>query len=452
MLSHRDRCLAMIATRSTQRVSIVIAILRFASFGAKLALTLYMGRYLSLADIGTYGLVFGAVMVLTIVLGCRLDYVMSRDLVRVSARTAAIRMRDQTVFYALHYLIAAFCIVCLIVTNATATSPRILGYVMALAITNSCVDFAYSNLNSMEKPLLANALFFMAGGAWCIAAIGLGIVEPGLRTVDTILAAWFVGNVAFCIATCWALRRMPWREAFRQPVDWGWIRESVRKSLLFWIGMLGLSVGGYIDRFVLMHFLGLDDVGIATFYLSLASAILTLVQATVLAVAYPRLVASHRDGQTDIFTRESHQATRHVLFLATVSGVAVGLAVPLLGNLFGRPEFANHAPILWMIIGAMWIKANAEVLYQVLFARHQDRAIWLGNLLYLLPAVAATSLFVWLLGFYGIGVGALIASLFIYAWRLRAVRHYSAASDCRRRDGKASRPQDSSRGEMYSGR
>jgi O-antigen/teichoic acid export membrane protein len=256
---------AMTALQSTQRASVVIAALRFVTFGAKLALTLYMGRYLSLSEMGTYGLIFGAVMVLTIVLGCRLDYVMSRDLVRVGEKMAAFKMRDQAVFYGANYLFAAVCIVCLIVTNATATSPRILAYVLALTITNSCVDFAYSNLNSMEKPLLANALFFIAGGAWCIAAIFLGIVEPHFRTVDTILIAWFVGNVAFCGATCWALRRLPWREAFQEPVNWAWVRGSIRKSFLFWIGMLGLSVGGYTDRFVLMHFLGLDEVGIATF-------------------------------------------------------------------------------------------------------------------------------------------------------------------------------------------
>jgi O-antigen/teichoic acid export membrane protein len=427
----------MIAPLSSHRVGAIIAVLRFASFGGKLALTLYMGRYLSLSEIGTYGLVFSAVMVLTIVLGCRLDYVMSRDLVRVSSRTAALKMRDQTVFYFVNYLIAAACIAFLMVTNATAISPRILGYVLALTISNGCVDFAYSNLNAMEKPLLANALFFIAGGAWCIAAIAFGLVEPHFRSVDAILIAWFAGNVAFCIATCWALRRMPWRELFRQPVDWGWIGKSVRKSFLYWIGMVGLSVGAYTDRFVLMHFVGLDEVGIATFYLSLAGAVLTLVQATVLAVAYPRLVASHRDGLTELFQREVQQTSRQVLFLATLAGVAVGLAVPLLGTVFGRPEFAKYAPILWMIICAMWIKANAELLYQVLFARHQDRAIWLGNLLYLLPAVATTGLFVWLLGFYGIGVGALVASLFIYFWRLWAARSYSLVLDLPRQAERA---------------
>ncbi len=417
----------MNGAQSSQRVRVAIAALRLATFGGKLALTLYMGRYLGLADIGAYGLVFGAVMVFTILLGCRLDYVMSRELVRVPSNTAALKMRDQGVFYLINYLIAAFCSVFLLATDTAAIGTRMLAYVVALTITNSCVDLTYSNLNAMERPLLANALFFIPGGAWCLVAIGLGIVDRDLRTVDTVLTAWFAGNVAYCLATCWALRAMPWREAFRQPINWSWIRRSVRKSFLFWIGMLCLSVGGYVDRFILAHFLGLDEVGIATFYLSLASAVLTLVQATVLAVAYPRLVASHRAGLTETFQRDVQQASRQVLLMATICGLGVALTVPLFGSLLGRPEFATYAPILWLIVAAIWIKANGELLYQILFARHQDRAIWLGNLLYLLPAVATTSLFVWLMGLYGVGVGAIVASLFIYLWRLWAVRHYPAS-------------------------
>jgi O-antigen/teichoic acid export membrane protein len=415
--ARRLKACSMIAFKSRHAISIVITILRFANLAAKLGLTLYMGRYLSLSDIGTYGLVFGAVMILTIVLGFRFDYIVSRDLVRVPQTIAILKIRDQTIFYAINYFVAALIVVLAINTGVTGLSSRVLLYVLALAITNSCVDFTYINMNSMERPLVANALFFIAGGSWCFVAIGLGVVVPIFRTVDTVLTAWCVGNLVCVAATFWVLRQMPWREVSGTPINWAWIREGIQKSFLIWIGMLGLSAGSYIDRFVLMHFLGLEEVGIATFYFSLASAVLTLVQATVLSSAYPRLVASHREGHRDIFQREVRQATKNVLIFASVFATGIGLAVPLLGSLFERPEFLEYAPVLWMIIVGVWIRAHAETLYQVLFAKQQDRAIWLGNVLYLLPALAATSIFVWLFGFNGIGYGAIVSSLFIYLWR-----------------------------------
>ena len=52
--------------------------LRLISLTAKLVLTLYMGRFLSLSDMGTYGVVVGVVMVFAVVLGVRFDYITSR--------------------------------------------------------------------------------------------------------------------------------------------------------------------------------------------------------------------------------------------------------------------------------------------------------------------------------------------------------------------------------------
>ena len=51
------------------------ALLRMLPLAAKLLLTLYMGRYLSLADMGVWGLVVGAVTVIKVVLGQGFDYV-----------------------------------------------------------------------------------------------------------------------------------------------------------------------------------------------------------------------------------------------------------------------------------------------------------------------------------------------------------------------------------------
>jgi hypothetical protein len=78
-------------------------LLRLTTLSAKLGLTLYMGLYLSLPDIGTYGLVFAAVMILTAVLGFRFDYIVSRDLVRTTPIAAVTKMRDQMLFYIMNF-------------------------------------------------------------------------------------------------------------------------------------------------------------------------------------------------------------------------------------------------------------------------------------------------------------------------------------------------------------
>jgi O-antigen/teichoic acid export membrane protein len=395
----------------------ISALLRLASLVSKLGLVLYMGRYLSLSDMGVYGLVFGAVMILTTIVGIRFDYVVSRDLVRATPQVALAKMRDQTVFSLANYGVAALILAAAWEASVTSIAPRLLLYIFVLTITDNYANLTYVNMNSMERPLRANALYFISGGLWCFVAVGLGLVFPNFRDVDTVLTAWIVGNFAFFCATFWSWRALPWRQVRAIPIDWSWIKRGVKTSSLIWLGTVGLAIGTYVDRFIVVRFLDLEKVGIATFYFSFANAMLTLVHSGVLAFAYPRLVALYRDRDVKRFREEMWKTIKYVALSAAGIGAAIGVTVPLLGLLFDRPQYADYASVLWLILLAMWLRANADTLYQVLFARHQDRAIWLGDLLYLLPALASNVVLVPLLGLSGIGYAAILSALFLFSWR-----------------------------------
>src|SRR5262249_42230316 len=154
-------------------------------------------------------------------------------------------------------------------------------------------------------------------------------------------------------------------------------RRGLKVSAPIWLGAMGLSASTYIDRFVVAYFLDLEKVGVVTFYFSFASAIFTLVQAGVLSFVYPRLVALHREGNTEEFARDAWRAGKTVALSAGCMSILIGLAVPIIGQLFDKPQYVKYAPVLWLIIVGTWIRTNAETLYQILFARRQDRALWL---------------------------------------------------------------------------
>src|SRR5690349_2087290 len=171
-----ERCLRLVVLRlkPEHTAGALSGLLRLASLAAKLGLTLYMGRYLSLTDMGLYGLVFSSVMIATTVLGLRFDYVVSRDLVRTTPEVALAKMRDQTIFYLVNYAAAVAILVPLVAAHLTSLPPRILVYICVLTVTDNYTNLTYVNMNSLEKPLRANALYFIASGLWCFPAIGLG--------------------------------------------------------------------------------------------------------------------------------------------------------------------------------------------------------------------------------------------------------------------------------------
>ena len=404
-------------TRILANPLILTTPLRLAGLTAKLALTLYMGRYLSLQDMGTYGLVLGAVMILTVTLGFRIDHVVSRELVRVAPLVALVKMRDESLFYIANYIGAVVIGLAIVHSGMTGISPRLLIYIFALTITDSYFNLTYINMNAMERSLIANVLYFIPGGLWCIIVILLGIVRPEFRTLDAVLISWVIGDIIFITASFSTWRRLPWRELREKKVNWKWIGDGVSKSFLIWLGTIGLMAGSYVDRFVLAHFLTFAEVGVATFYFSFVNTMLTLVQAGILVFAAPRLISLHRDGDEPEFWNEFRRTAWHVALFAGLIALGVSAAVPLIGKFFQRPQLVENAPLLWLMAAGMWIRCNAESLFQVLFARHQDRAIWAGNLLYVIPALVCNALLVALVGLIGAGFGSIISSLFLLLWR-----------------------------------
>jgi O-antigen/teichoic acid export membrane protein len=376
-----------------------------------------MGRYLSLSDMGTYGLVFGTVMVLITFLGQRFDYIVMREIVGRSPATGLHKMRDQAVLYGINGVLLAVIMLGMAVTGAGGVATKTLVYIFLLSVFEGYAGFVYNNMNSLNRQVMANVQFFLRSGLWVLPVVALGLIDPSYRTVDTVLTAWTGGILASYGVVAWTWRAMPWREISQRPVDWVWIKRGLKKSSLIWLGALGLVAGVYVDRFIALRFLTLDDVGVITFYASFSNAMLALLQSGVAAFAHPRLIVFHREGKKDRFRKEARRMIQQIAMGGAVMAVGLGIAVPLLGGYTGHPEYQQHVVVLWLILAGTWIRANAEALYLILFARHQDRPIWLGNLLYLVPALICNLVLVPYFGLEGVGYGTILATLFLFVWR-----------------------------------
>lgn len=393
------------------------ALLRLASLVAKLVLTLYIGRYFSLADFGLYGLVTGTVMILTTVIGCRFDYVVSRDLVGASSLATATKMRNQAAFYVINFLIVAFIMAVIACNGAVETGKDALLAIYVLSVVESLANMTYNNLNSMQRPLLANLLFFLRSGFWALAATAIGLAVPALRTPNVLFVSWALGSIASLAVTFWIWRHLPWRTVLKTPIDWHWVKKGIQKSFFIWLGALGGTAGTYVDRFIIAHDLSLDLSGVATFYASFTMALYLLTQSGVVNFSYPRLIKFHQHGDADGFHHEAKKLGWHIALFAGFMATGIGIVVPYLGGWLHRPALVSEAPTLWLMLFGAWMASNASTPYNILFARHQDRAIWLGDLIYLFLSFGLDAILVPLIGFIGIGYGAVAANIFVLVWR-----------------------------------
>lgn len=390
--------------------------LRVLSLASKLALTLYMGRYLGLADLGLYGLVFAAVTILSAILGSRLDYVVARDLVSASETDRLRLIRDQVAFLMVNYVL--FAVVMLGAGVLGLAGPKLLLIIFVISVFDSLTSALCTNLIAMGAPLFSTALFFLRAGGWCLVAVALGLLWPVFRSVYVILALWGAGEVASLLVNLWVWRKLPWQNIKHIPVDWRGMWRGVKQCFPIWIGTLGAMLALSVDRFVVSLYLNLEEVGVITFYSSFAIALISLVQSGFFAFLYPTLIEYHRRNDVSAFWNEIIRTGIQVAAFVFVAGSVIGIVLPLLAPFFNKPRLADESLTLWLLLAGIWVRVNADTLYYVLYARSQDRPLWLGSLLFLVPAALGNLVLVPWLGLPGTGVSSIIACSFLFVWRL----------------------------------
>ena len=226
-----------------------------------------------------------------------------------------------------------------------------------------------------------------------------------------------IGSAASLGFTFYLWRNMPWKETVGRTVDWNWIANGLKKSHLIWLGSIALAAGTYVDRFVVERTLTLSDVGVITFYSSFTTALSALMQSGVLAFSTPLLIKYSSKGEAVRFRAEARHTMFQVATGACVAALLLAIAVPSFGYLTHHATLVDNASVLWLMLLGTWIRAVSEVHYNVLYAVHRDRPIWLGNLLFLIPAVGGNALLVRVYGIEGAGYASILAGAFLFFWR-----------------------------------
>ncbi|MBA3669290.1 MAG: lipopolysaccharide biosynthesis protein [Sphingomonas sp.] len=397
--------------------------LRLMSLVGKLALSLYMGRYFALTELGLYGLAFGAVMLAIVLFGFRVDYIVAREIVGMDAAKQRRIGSEVAILYFGSFLLAAPFALGSLLYFGTGGALRLLVLIYLLCGFEAYANFLYTVTIALRRPALANALFFIRSGLWTIPAMAVSFVFPAYRTVEFVIGCWLAGAGASVALNMWFMRArliglVPLRWS-----EWREVRGYCRGAFLVWIGSVAVTLGGYLDRFVLANYLSLKEVGVATFYTSFTTAVITLVQSATSNVTFPTLIEHYDAGRGGAFSREMRKTALIAAAVALVILGGLAVMMPFMGKLMEKPELIAAYPAFLLLLVATLIRTHAETLYYGLFVKRQHKAIWLGNLIFLATSLLLNLILIPQLGLVGLGVAAIASALMILGWRSLALRH-----------------------------
>jgi len=377
--------------------------LRSMTIAAKFALTLFMARYLGLAELGVYGIITSVSAVAPVMLGFGVANNLSREAARRGAAAVTLPLLQYFLFLIPAYIgLFGFSLL---------VWPDRIAWLCLLAVVlflDHLQTEMFALMTITGSAYGANVAYFIRFAGWSLVYIPLALLHPSLRNMTAVLQFWLAGCVVASVLTILFTRRWRWGAAFKA-------LPSARIQLPHKHGSMALYVGDvanvsfvYLDRYIVGLFLSPTILGVYVLYWSITNALNNLITISVVQIQRGHLV---KVAQTSswAFNRALRNVCLRSSGLALVLGGFATLLMYAVVPHLDRPVAESYMPLMFVLAAGLVLRTLYEAVGISFYAYGRDDLILYSVLGVLLVALCLNLTFDPWFGIWGAGC-ALVAS------------------------------------------
>lgn len=393
--------------------SLTIMTIRVAMLLAKFALSVFIARYMGLAELGVYGLIVGAAATVQTVLRGGVLPLLARDAVHQSLPEITHHLR--------HYGIGIVAVYVLLIPVAFAVGSHFDATILAMLalavfFTEHLSFDIFVVINNLQYPKIANIIYSLQSALWIYLYIVYAFAYPSLRSLEFLLAFWLGGGAIALAISAWLSRSWPWRKAFAEKLERLWYGDKIKRSFrLYLTDVLGV-VNYYMDRYIVTIFLSLEMTGIYVFFSQVVTATWNLINSGVLILYRPRLIQAYDSNNLAPFNRIFKSCLKRTFLSAAALAIIAGLAVPFLARYTRNEALLDYIPLLWIMLLALMFRIGETAAGAGLFAMHKDHDSFIISSISFFLILTIGSIGVLLLGVYGMVINTIIVSMVSVAY------------------------------------
>lgn len=403
---------------SSSLLPLIVMGVRMSTLTVKFGLTLFVTRFMGLADLGFFGLVSAVTIMGPPFLGCGFMNILARSAVTCSSEELTCDLRRNARFLTLIYM--PILIVALgygLVTGNTVLALLVFG-VVVLEHVNQDIFAVLLNLN---RPLAANMMHFARAALWALLFMAGALVEPTLRNMEWLMVFWLAGNIVCFAGFFWLARHWPWRTV--QSVDSfkSWVRSNFKVSRTIYAVGWVQTAGSYLDRFVISLFLGLELTGVYVLFLSVASALSNLVLTGVIQFARPKMVRAFKEKDT-AYGAMYMQCMRNTLLACFALGIPAAAVMYVLVPYLDRPLAVEWFHVLWYVLCGFVASSIVQAQNLVFYSQHRDDLTFHYNGIFLVLMLAFNLILIPILGIEGAAIASIVVPLTLAALQFKKIK------------------------------
>ncbi|HDW0021105.1 TPA: hypothetical protein RKX89_004270, partial [Enterobacter ludwigii] len=260
--------------------------LRIAALGGKFLLMMAIARFLTVKDVGNYGLYVSIIVMSLYFVGLDFYIFSTREILdpKVTKKTGEI-LFNQVVFFLFSYLLLAVVWPGLLTLSAIT---GVGGLLFVLTITEHLSQECYRLLIIKEKITIANFILFIRSGVWCYLCVPLLYFH--FINLEQIFYIWLVSSAISVVVGVIFIVRFESISISDFKFNIEWLKRGIKTSFLFFLGTLCLRVINYIDKVIAVHFISSPKLGVYVFFFGVAAAVQAVIDVLVVTRYYPSLV------------------------------------------------------------------------------------------------------------------------------------------------------------------
>jgi len=397
--------------------------LRASTLAFRFLLSFYIIKYIGLEATGIYGLAVGAVGIVPALIGWGLNNLLSREIVGGGAVAAGPRIKTRLLVTGVSLVAFTVIVLAGALWQGVALSSLYLLILLLVWFETLALDL-HMPLIGLEKAVEANLLVFIRSALWVPVAMGLGVVFPALRNLEMVFWMWIASHVLALVMLWYFSRRLHIRGILSAPIEWGWLKDKLRKGRAIYVSDLGIVGLIYADRYVVGLILGLTLTGIYSFYWSLANALQTLVATAVVQTALPILVRSYREGSRDGWYRVMKREMIKTALLTPALAIGIMIGSEVLIYMMGMSNLSEHRLLFSLMLAAAVIRCCSDLLNVGLISAQADKLYVYYNIAGVFISLGLMALGSYLWGLDGAGIASLITAVLLLAMRVYGLRYW----------------------------
>lgn len=374
-----------------EQTSVIKSVIRFAldsglnmtlrglTLVSKFFFLVYLAKVLPPEQLGVYGLFTVTIGYALYLMGLDFYTYAQREMLSLPRSAWGGIIRNQFMFYALVYLVVLPLL--LLVFVAKWLPWHMLGWFYLILTLEHLSQELYRLLVACDKLTMATVTLFFRGGAWVFAVVLIFWTNPEMHGLTVIWAGWSIGVAVSIVIALMEVRKVVGPIPENSVTDWRWVRRGLKTATQFLLGTLAIRGLFTFDRYFLDLYAGKSAVGVYSFYMGIANAMIAFADAGVISRFYPRIVVAYKAGRYEEYRQHLKKMTVGIFVLYLTFALCLYVSIMPVLQYIGREAYLEQVATLWILIGAMGVYTIGLVPHYALYARGADRALVIVNVL-----------------------------------------------------------------------